>query len=94
MFLLDRLQMHTIIDIEEGAGPNGEAVAKLRGRGLVQAGVHVSQMGAMGQGQWWEAGIYENEFIKEGKEKEDGAGGWRIWKARWFESWEGSFEHG
>lgn len=84
-FLLDHPQLQAIIDIS----PDNPNHAKYRGRSLMQAGSHVSQVGKHPRGftQWWEGGIYENEYIKE-----DGV--WKIFRLRYFPFWHGDFEHG
>lgn len=91
-FLLDHPQMQGIIDIDyAGVAADGSgAVAKARFRTLMQAGVHVSQAKKHPRGvsQWFEGGMYENEYIK-------GADGWwRIWHLRYFPFWHGDVEHG
>lgn len=40
-----------------------------------------------GPRQWWEGGIYENEYIQE-----DGV--WKIFRLRYFPFWHGLFEKG
>ncbi|RKK33595.1 hypothetical protein BFJ66_g14421, partial [Fusarium oxysporum f. sp. cepae] len=40
-----------------------------------------------GQRQWWEGGVYENEYIKE-----DGV--WKIFRLRYHPFWHGSVEKG
>ena len=84
-FLLDHPQIQGIVDIP----PENPNIAKYRGRSLMQAGTHVSQAAKMPRGftQWWEGGLYENEYIKE-----DGV--WKIFKLRYFPFWHGDFEHG
>jgi hypothetical protein len=66
-FLLDHIQIQDIVDV----APNRKT-AKARFRCFMQAGAHeTSQSGkeAAKQGrrptQWWEGGIYENEYVKE-----------------------------
>lgn len=86
-FLLDHPQMQGIIDVDY-SNP-GKVHAKARFRSMMQAGVHISQADRHPRGftQWWEGGIYENEYIKE-----DGV--WKIWHLRYFPFWHGDFEHG
>ncbi|KEZ45541.1 hypothetical protein SAPIO_CDS1875 [Scedosporium apiospermum] len=92
-FLLDHPQMQGIIDVDYSQADNGTgagAIAKARFRSLMQAGVHVSQAAKHPRGvcQWFEGGVYENEFIK------DADGTWRILKLRYFPFWHGDVEHG
>ncbi len=60
-FLLDHPQMQMVIDV----APGGKT-AKVRGRSMMQAGRHESivEAGTLPR-QWWEGGIYENEYVKE-----------------------------
>jgi hypothetical protein len=55
----------------------------------MQAGVHQSVVHLHPRGftQWWEGGVYENEYIKE-----DGV--WKIFRLRYFPFWHADFEHG
>ncbi|ELQ44880.1 hypothetical protein OOU_Y34scaffold00037g22 [Pyricularia oryzae Y34] len=87
-FLLDHPQLQGIVDVDYSASP---PVARGRFRSLMQAGVHVSQAAAHPRGatQWWEGGLYENEYIKDLE-----GGGWRIWRLRYFPFWHADFEHG
>lgn len=91
-FLLDHPQMQGIIDVDySGSEPDGAgARAKGRFRSLMQAGVHVSQAQKHPRGccQWFEGGIYENEYIKDSDRK------WRILCLRYFPFWHGDVEHG
>ncbi len=66
-FLLDHLQIQDIVDV----APDRKT-AKGRFRTLMQAGASIyskSGEAAVKQGrtpmQWWEGGIYENEYVKE-----------------------------
>ncbi|KAK4541787.1 hypothetical protein LTR36_007319 [Oleoguttula mirabilis] len=81
-FLLDHLQAQDIVDYYPGTG-NDPAKAKGRFRALMSAGTHES-MGAenlpRGLRQWWEGGLYENEYIKE-----DGV--WKIFRLRYYPFW-------
>lgn len=56
-----------------------EPRCKARFRALMSAGNHMSMPdgGVMGRGkrQWWEGGVYENEYIKE-------EGVWKIFRLR------------
>lgn len=83
-FLLDHPQMQGVIDVNtEGTH------AKARFRTLMSAGVHKSIADTHSQGfvQWWEGGLYENEYIKE-----DGI--WRIFKLKYFPFWHADFKEG
>lgn len=87
-FLLDHPQMQGIVDVDYST--EGKTIARGRFRSLMQAGVHISQATVHPRGftQWFEGGVYENEYIKE----VDGT--WRIWKLRYFPFWHGDVEHG
>jgi hypothetical protein len=83
-FLLDHPQMQGIIDINtEGTRAKG------RFRSMMSAGTHESVKDTHPRGlvQWWEGGIYENEYIKE-----DGT--WRIFRLKYFPFWHATFEKG
>jgi len=83
-FLLDHLQAQDIIDYDPKTG-----LGKARIRTLMSAGAHEShpEDPRMPKTQWWEGGLYENEYIKEG-------GVWKILKLRYFPFWHGTVEHG
>ncbi|OAA57103.1 hypothetical protein SPI_07484 [Niveomyces insectorum RCEF 264] len=87
-FLLDHPQMQGIVDVNYDT-PDGRPRAQGRFRSLMQAGVHISQADRHPRGftQWFEGGIYENEYIKE-----DGV--WKILHLRYFPFWHGDVEHG
>ncbi len=57
-FLLEHLQLQDVIDVEPD-----RKTAKARFRYLMQAGRHESAGGK--SIQWWEGGIYENEYVRE-----------------------------
>jgi len=61
-FLLDHLQLQDIIDV---APQRDRAFGRFRC--FMQAGVHESKTDAPGSlpEQWWEGGIYENEYVRE-----------------------------
>jgi hypothetical protein len=82
-FLLDHPQMQMIIDV----APDRKT-AKLRGRSMMQAGRHesISEEGALPR-QWWEGGIYENEYVRE-----DGV--WKIKVLDYNPVWHGMFDEG
>jgi hypothetical protein len=84
-FLLDHLLMQDVVDV----APDG-MTAKGRFRCVLQAGCHESLREPIPNlpKQFWEAGIYENEYIKEN-------GVWKIkllnysmlWQANYAEGW-------
>ena len=82
-FLLDHPQLQFVIDVAK----DGQS-AKLRGRSLMQAGRHEStgDSGALPR-QWWEGGIYENEYVKK-----DGV--WKIRVLDYNPLWHGMFDEG
>ncbi|KAL1898482.1 hypothetical protein Sste5346_003385 [Sporothrix stenoceras] len=87
-FLLDHPQMQGIVDVDYST-VDGQPRAQARFRSLMQAGVHISQADRHPRGftQWFEGGIYENEYIKEN-------GVWKILHLRYFPFWHGDVEHG
>ena len=78
-FLLDHPQMQDVIDV----APDGKS-AKARIRALMQAGRHVDYGEKR---QWWEGGIYENEYVKE-----DGI--WKIKILNYMPQWNADFDTG
>ncbi|KNG51157.1 SnoaL-like domain-like protein [Stemphylium lycopersici] len=83
-FLLDHPQMQGIIDVnDEGTRAKG------RFRSMMSAGTHDSIKDTHPRGlvQWWEGGLYENEYIKE-----DGV--WKIFRLKYFPFWHATFEKG
>ena len=85
-FLLDHPQMQDIIDV----APDRKT-AKGRFRCIMQAGVHETAAGAADSGflprQWWEGGLYENEYVKE-------KGVWKIKLLNYRPVYHATFEHG
>jgi len=83
-FLLDHLQMQDIVDV----APDGLS-AKGRFRALMQAGQHESKREKIGNFpmQCWEAGIYENEYVKE-------RGVWKIKLLDYNMLWQADYEKG
>jgi hypothetical protein len=76
--------MQEIIDVnDEGTRAWG------RMRTLMSAGTHqsIGQQHPRGLRQWWEGGVYENEYIKE-----DGV--WKPLRLRYFPFWHADFEKG
>ena len=79
---LDHPQMQGIVDV------NSEGTrAKGRFRSMMSAGTHDSIKDTHPRGlvQWWEGGVYENEYIKEN-------GVWKIFRLKYFPFWHATFE--
>ncbi|OGE48340.1 hypothetical protein PENARI_c029G01926 [Penicillium arizonense] len=83
-WLLDHLMAQDIVDFEPGSNR-----AKARFRTLMSAGTHesMSQDYPGGHRQWWEGGVYENEYIREN-------GVWKIFRLRYWPFWHGAFSKG
>ena len=83
-WLLDHLMAQDIVDFQPGTNR-----VKARIRTLMSAGTHESLSTEYpgGHRQWWEGGLYENEYIKE-----DGV--WKILRLRYYPFWHGSFTEG
>jgi len=83
-FLLDHAMMQDICDVNESG-----THAWMRLRTIMSAGTHesIAKIHPRGLVQWWEGGLYENEYIKE-----DGV--WKIFRLRYFPFWHGEFENG
>jgi len=82
-FLLDHPQLQMIVHV----APDGRS-ASLRGRSMMQAGTHESAAPSEGMPrQWWEGGIYENQYLKE-----DGV--WKIKVLNYRPFWHGDFDKG
>ncbi|KAJ5971318.1 uncharacterized protein N7479_001236 [Penicillium vulpinum] len=82
--LLDHAMLQDIIDVnEEGNHAWG------RMRTLMSAGNHesIAKDHPRGLAQWWEAGLYKNEYIKE-----DGV--WKPYRYRYFPFWQADFDKG
>lgn len=79
-WLLDHPQLQMVIDVADD-----RKTAKVRGRSMMQAGLHETAEGD--PRAWWEGGIYENEYVRE-----DGV--WKIKALRYFPHWHGSFADG
>ena len=82
--LCDHMQMQDVIDV----APDGKT-AKARFRALLQGGSHDSKpdINPHLPRQWWEGGLYENEYVKQ-----DG-----VWKVKVMGhqlTWQGDFETG
>jgi hypothetical protein len=82
--LAEHMQLQDIVDIS----PDGKR-AKGRFRALMQAGSHVTRekRSAFLPLQWWEAGVYENDYVKE-----DGV--WKIQTLDYHMFWQADFETG
>jgi hypothetical protein len=82
--LLEHLQLQDIVDV----APDGQS-ARGRFRALLQGGSHTSRTDAPPgiPQQWWEAGVYENEYIKEGAV-------WKIKVLNYCLTWQADFEKG
>ncbi|KAK8095337.1 carotenoid oxygenase protein [Apiospora kogelbergensis] len=83
-FLLDHLMLQDIIDVDR-TGTH----AWCRMRALMQAGTHksITDTHPRGAVQWWEGGLYENEYIKEN-------GAWKLFRYRYFPFWHADFATG
>jgi SnoaL-like domain len=82
-FLLDHPQLQDIVDV----APDRKT-AKARARSFMQAGSHESRNPGAGlPRQWFEGGIYENEYVKEG-------GVWKIKVLNYRPVWHGTVEKG
>jgi len=83
-FLLDHAQMQDVINI---TGDGTRACGRFRA--LMSAGTHksIAETHPRGFIQWWEGGLYENEYIKE-----DGV--WKIFKLKYFPFWHADFARG
>lgn len=83
-WLLDHIMMQEIIDVDS-TGTH----AWCRMRALMQAGTHqsIEEYYPGGHRQWWEGGLYENEYIKE-----DGV--WKLFRYRYFPFWHAEHERG
>jgi hypothetical protein len=82
--LLEHLQLQDIVDV----APDGQS-ARGRFRALLQGGSHTSRTDAPPgiPQQWWEAGVYENEYVKEGAV-------WKIRALNYCLTWQADFEKG
>jgi hypothetical protein len=85
-FLLDHLQLQDVVDV----APD-RTTAKARFRCFMQAGRHDSVVkegeGANVLRQWWEGGLYENEYVKDN-------GVWKIKVLNYRPVWHARFEDG
>ncbi|QKX54973.1 uncharacterized protein TRUGW13939_02063 [Talaromyces rugulosus] len=83
-FLLDHAMLQDIIDVDkDGKHAWG------RMRTFMSAGTHesIAKDNPRGLVQWWESGIYENEYIKEN-------GVWKLFRYRYWPFWHADFDKG
>ncbi len=83
-FMLEHLQLQDIIDV----APDRQS-ARGRFRCFMQAGSHVSKPDRVATLplQWWEAGVYENTYVRE-------SGVWKIKVLNYCLSWQADYEKG
>jgi len=83
-FLLDHLQLQDIVDVAPDRN-----TARARFRCLMQAGSHETKQDAPAHlpSQWWEGGIYENEYVREN-------GVWKIKVCNYNVVYHGMFDKG
>ena len=83
-WLVDHPQMQLVIDVD-----SDRRRANGRARSMMQAGLHDTAEGdrPAWRRAWWEGGIYENSYVREG-------GVWKIWAVRYFPFWHGTFNEG
>ena len=79
-WLLDHPQLQMVIDVAAD-----RQTASARGRSMMQAGLHETAKGQ--QRAWFEGGIYENRYVREG-------GVWKFKRLGYFPFWHGSFDEG
>lgn len=83
--LLDHFQLQDVITV----APDRQS-AKGRFRGLLAGGWHDSALAAKPEGvpqQFWEAGIYENDYVRE-------QGVWKIRRLDYMMQWQSDYETG
>ena len=83
-FLLDHLQLQDIVDVAPGRD-----TARGRFRCFMQAGSHATKKDAPAHlpKQWWEGGIYENDYVREN-------GVWKIQVLNYTAVYHGLYESG
>jgi hypothetical protein len=79
-WLLEHPQMQMVIDVADD-----RRSAKVRGRGMMQAGLHETAKGR--QRQWFEGGIYENRYVREDDV-------WKIQRLGYFPFWHAAYDEG
>jgi hypothetical protein len=82
--LADHMQLQGVIHVADDG-----LTAKGRFRAFLQGGVHKTMPDPPGRlpRQWWEAGVYENEYVKE-------AGVWKIRLLDYNLQWQAIYEEG
>ena len=81
-FLLDHAQMQDIVHV----APDRKT-ARARFRCMMQAGVHELAANFREPRQWWEGGLYENQYVRE-------RGVWKIKLLNYRPVFHATFEHG
>lgn len=89
-FLLDHPQMQDVVHVAED-----RTTARARYRSLMQAGTHIDSDAPMAESvragrapqQWWEGGIYENQYVRE-----DGV--WKIRVLNYRPFWHAEYDKG
>jgi len=82
--LCDHIQMQDVIHVADD-----RRTAKARFRALLQGGSHVTKTDANPRlpQQWWEGGLYENEYVRE-------EGVWKLKVLGHHLTWQGDFKEG
>ena len=82
--LLDHMQLQDVIDVSAD-----RRSARGRFRAFLQGGSHVSKTDRLTSLplQWWEAGVYENTYVKD-------AGVWKIQVLNYCLTWQADYEQG
>jgi len=82
--LCDHIQMQDVIHVADD-----RRTAKARFRALLQGGSHVTKTDVNPRlpQQWWEGGLYENDYVRED-------GGWKIKVLGHHLTWQGDFKEG
>lgn len=80
-FVLDHSQLQDVVDVAE----EDRKTAQARFRCFMQAGRHEAAGGQTRQ--WWEAGTYENTYVREG-------GVWKIKDLNYVLQWQADYETG
>jgi len=81
-FLLDHMQSQDIVTVSPD-----RKTAKMRVRCFMQAGSHEATLGKRPLQQWWEGGLYENDYVNE-----DGV--WKIKSLDYRALWHAEYEKG
>jgi len=82
--LLDHMQLQDIVDVDAD-----RKLARGRFRALLQGGSHRTKpdIAAVLPRQWWEAGVYENTYVRE-------SGTWKIKVLNYNLTWQADFDKG